>query len=161
MVYFFWPVFSWICKSLSQTDPGIQHERFNTTYHWAHWPKAEADNFEAGWISEEPRGQGWLPVTRQGRFFVQKNSHFHIGWLQDSESVVQQFSRVFCLSPLAFHLHLQAPWVDLNGLPWVIYTWMPGVSSSLDCRANRCFSTNSLLGLRKWLAGRLFQWCRV
>ena len=51
-------------------------------------------------------------------------------------------------------LHLQAPLVDFEWITLESYTpGLPGVSSSLDCRANRCFSTNSLLVWKNGLPG--------
>ena len=145
MVYVVWPVFSWICKSLSQTDPGIQHKRFNTTYHWPIGPRLRRIILkQAGSARSQGAKGGYQWLDRED--FFSKKGHFHIGWLQEVESVVQQFVAECFVCRLCFLPSLlPAPEWILNGLPWVIYTWMPGVSSSLDCRANRCFSTNSLL----------------
>ena len=90
MVYVFWPVFSSICGSLSQTDPGIQHKRFNTTYHWPISPRLRRIILkQAGSARSQGAKGGYQWLDRED--FFPKKGHFHIGWLQELESVAQQF----------------------------------------------------------------------
>lgn len=159
MVYVVWPVFSWICESLSQLDPGIQHKRFNTTYHWPIGPRLRRIILKQAGSARSQGAKGgsqWL--DREDVF--SKKGHFHIGWLQELESVAQQFVAECFVCHLCFLPSLTSPfsgfWMDY---PWVIYTWIARSQQLIGLQSQQVFFNKQPLGLEKWVARRPFQWC--
>ena len=129
MVYVVWLVFSWICKSLSQTDPGIQHKRFNTTYHWPIGPRLRRIILKQAGSARSQGAKGgsqWL--DREGFLFKKRSfSHWLAARIGKCGPTVYWQSVLFVA--FAFCLHLQASWVD--------FEWITLSHIHLDARSQQ------------------------
>lgn len=133
---------------------GIQHKRFNTTYHWPISPRLRRIILkQAGSARSQGAKGGHQWLDREDVFFSKKG-HFHIGWLQESESVVQQFiGRVFCLLPLLFAFTPPRPWVDLNGFTLSHILLDARSQQLIGLQSQQVFFNKQPLGLENGLPG--------